>query len=119
MIGIHVKHPLQIIKQNRGLGTNRLAQMFHIKKFASSLNSKFEFHFSFKFLFDPSGGENIQQKNGNEKPQVLPCTDTQSSLIQLVLCDCPHRRSIPHLAKRRQGLPSTGVKFHLLETLTW
>jgi len=59
MIGIHIKHPLQIKQQNRGLGTKILAQLFPIKKFASSLNSKFQFHFSFKFLFDPSGGENI------------------------------------------------------------
>lgn len=31
MIGICVKHPLQIIQQNRGLGTKLLAQMFPIK----------------------------------------------------------------------------------------
>lgn len=30
-----------------------------------------------------------------------------------------HRHIIPHLLKRQQGLPSTRVKFHLLETLTW
>lgn len=81
MTEIHVKHPLQTTEQRRDLGTKLVAQMFPIKKFASSLNSKFQFHFSFKFLFDPSKGKNIQQKNGNEKPQVLPWTDTQSSII--------------------------------------
>lgn len=76
MIGIHGKHPLRITQQNSDPGTKPTAQMFPIKKFASSLNGKFQLCFSFKFLFDPSGGKKKtkQQMPGNEEPPVLPNT---------------------------------------------
>lgn len=78
MIGIHGKHPLRITQQNSDPGTEPTAQMFPIKKFASSLNGKFQLCFSFKFLFDPSGGK----KKQNSKclgTRSLQCCLTQSS----------------------------------------
>lgn len=117
---MHVKYPLQIVQQNRSPSIKLFTQMFPIKKSASSLNSKFQFCFSFKFQFDLSGGEKKpQQMDGNEEPQVLPCTNTQSSKIKLPLCDWPRKHSIPCLVKRRQGLSSTGWKFQLLEAPSW
>lgn len=78
MIGIHGKRPLRITQQNSDPGTKPTAQMFPIKKFASSLNGKFQLCFSFKFLFDPSGGK----KKQNSKclgTRSLQCCLTQSS----------------------------------------
>lgn len=63
----------------------------------SSLNHKFPFHFSFKFLFDPSGGKTIQQKQGNADTQTHP-----SLYANTVMCLSPSSSLV-----KRQGQPST------------
>lgn len=90
MRGIQAKHPLQTTQPHRGLGTQLRAQMFPIKTSTSSLNVEFQFHSSLKFLFDPSEGKSIQQKNGNEKPRVLRRAETQSGTTSLLLWEGPN-----------------------------